>query len=228
MTGSPGATKWRRPIALLLVLVMLPVVLSSSSGVAHHRYRRNDRARNVGAGVALPRKNGSGVEVKQVTLGLGPTSGDPAESARDEIVKNMHMYGRRGRHLRGSEPNGKPSSSRTLQDFEGRLNDFEDVISSLADTSPTEWTGMQWLCLIILLLVVSTLFSCICGACCRPMRPGYGYGYGGRYGGGSGRGSGCLSDIFWCFCCFEWCCRDCQDVDACCDAVAGSGAYQGM
>mmetsp|Transcript_28520 Transcript_28520/g.62072 ORF Transcript_28520/g.62072 Transcript_28520/m.62072 type:complete len:227 (-) Transcript_28520:90-770(-) len=226
MMGRTAATKWRCPIALLVVLVLLPVALSSSSAVSHHRYRRNDRAQDVGTpGAALPRNNGSGVEVKQATLGLGRAGGDP-KPTRDEMVNNMHMYGRRGRRLRGGEPNGESSSSRTLQDFEGSINDFQDVISSLADTSPTEWTGMQWLCLIILLLVVSTLFSCICGACCRPMRPGYGYGS--RYGGGSGRGCGCLSDIFWCFCCFEWCCRDCQDVDACCDAVAGSGAYQGM
>ena len=114
---------------------------------------------------------------------------------------------------------GDEGRRRKLQDYEGKVHDFEDVISSLADTTPLEWTGMQWFCLIILLSVVSTIFSCICGACCGCCRPRYGYGYGRR---GSG-GGGCCSDIFWCLCCFEWCCRDCQDVDACCDA-----AYRGM
>ena len=192
---------------------MSPVIVSSS---AAHQYHRNDRARKVGkeSGVALARH-----------LGLDP-SGYGSESAHVEISSKDKVQ---GRHLRGErEPNyAKTPSSRKLQDFEGGIKDFEDVISSLADTSPMEWTGMQWLCLIILLMVVSTIFSCICGACCR--RPRYGYGYGDGYGGGRrGGGGGCLSDIFWCFCCFEWCCRDCQDVDACCDAVAGSSAYQGM
>lgn len=116
---------------------------------------------------------------------------------------------------------GEEGKRRKLQDYEGKVHDFEDVISSLADTTPVEWTGMQWFCLIILLSVLSTIFSCICGACCGCCRPRYGYGYGyGRRGSGGG---GCCSDIFWCLCCFEWCCRDCQDVDACCDA-----AYRGM
>ena len=114
---------------------------------------------------------------------------------------------------------------RQLQDYdyEGKVHDFEDVISSLADSRPMEWTGMQWLCLVVLLMVLSTLFSCICGACCGCCRPRrYGYSGGGYYGGrGRGGGGGCCSDIFWCFCCFEWCCRDCQDVDACCDAYRG-------
>ena len=116
---------------------------------------------------------------------------------------------------------GEGKGTRRLQDYEGKFHDFEDVVSSLADTTPMEWTGMQWFCLIILLSVLSTIFSCICGACCGCCRPRYNYGYyGGRRGGGGG---GCCSDIFWCLCCFEWCCRDCQDVDACCDA-----AYRGM
>lgn len=125
---------------------------------------------------------------------------------------------RRGEGVDEGEEGGR---RRKLQDYEGKVHDFEDVISSLADTTPMEWTGMQWFCLIILLSVLSTILSCICGACCGCFRPRYGYGYGyGRRGGGGG---GCCSDIFWCLCCFEWCCRDCQDVDACCDV-----AYRGM
>jgi len=119
---------------------------------------------------------------------------------------------------RPTEEEGK----RNLQDYQGKFHDFEDVISSLADTTPLEWTGMQWLCLIILLTVLSTLFSCLCGACFGCCRPRYGYGYyGGRRRGGGGGGR--CSDVVWCLCCFEWCCRDCQDVDECCDA-----AYRGM
>ena len=118
---------------------------------------------------------------------------------------------------------GDEGRRRKLQDYEGKVHDFEDVISSLADTTPMEWTGMQWFCLIILLSALSTIFSCICGACCGCCRPRYGYGYGYGYGRRESGGGGCCSDIFWCLCCFEWCCRDCQDVDACCDV-----AYRGM
>ena len=151
------------------------------------------------------------------------------DAHHSNIGRQISRERRRRRSLRSSAAarrdegveEGDEGRRRKLQDYEGKVHDFEDVISSLADTTPLEWTGMQWFCLIILLSVLSTIFSCICGACCGCCRPRYGYGYGyGRRGGGGG---GCCSDIFWCLCCFEWCCRDCQDVDACCDA-----AYRGM
>lgn len=125
------------------------------------------------------------------------------------------------------------SNKRHLQ-----AEDIGRAMASLFDTPIDAWTGAQWLCLVVLLIAVSILFRCLCGGCCRrsyPRTPYYGPGgyYGGGYpqqGGGyygnNSRGSCCgLSDVFWCLCCFEWCCRDCQDCDALRNAAGN--AYQG-
>ena len=218
MTSRRRKPMRRAIITLLIILLALSPEVSSSS---------SSRTSSATAEVDLRARVGS-----TKTSTADSTAGVSSHVASHSLGWDR----RRKRRLRASAPTRSSSVSqnkvhaakveeeqRKLQDYdyEGKVHDFEDVISSLADSRPMEWTGMQWLCLVVLLMVLSTLFSCICGACCGCCRPRYGYG-GGYYGGrGRGGGGGCCSDILWCFCCFEWCCRDCQDVDACCDAYRG-------
>ena len=119
----------------------------------------------------------------------------------------------------------RPSKNRNLQ-----VEDMGRLFSDLFDTPIDQWTGWQWLLVLVLLFILSFLCRCLSCACCQRSPYGYypgGYYGGRRYYGGGGNGSCCsCSDIFWCLCCFEWCCRDCQDVDECCN-VAREAAYQG-
>ena len=110
-----------------------------------------------------------------------------------------------------------------------QVQDISRLFSDFLDTPIDQWSGAQWVILIIVVIIVSALCRCLC-SCCRPpyyyrssYPPPVGYYYGG-YGRGGSTCCSC-SDIFWCLCCFEWCCRDCQDVDACCNNTAN--VYQG-
>ena len=213
-------------ITLLIVLLALSseVSSSSSSSISSATAEVDLRAR-VGSTKTSTADSTAGVSshVASHTRSLGRDPRQKRSLRASAPRRNRSTTGSSSVSQNNVHAAKVEEQQRQLQDYdyEGKVHDFEDVISSLADSRPMEWTGMQWLCLVVLLMVLSTLFSCICGACCGCCRPRR-YGYGGYNGGrGRGGGGGCFSDIFWCFCCFEWCCRDCQDVDACCDAYRG-------
>jgi len=71
---------------------------------------------------------------------------------------------------------------------------IQDVLS----TPMNEWETRQWITALILVFVV---FWC-CG-CVGNRR---------RRGRGGGGGGNCLANLLCCACCFELCCRDCQDL----------------
>jgi len=145
-------------------------------------------------------------------------------------VVTFHRHGMNGHYLnyftkqdnnQKQQQQQQHDDTSSLHDGHRRLgghNDFHDMdiiefVSTLADTPMDEWSGIQFVVFFALLLLLGSLALCCCCSClCRGMG-------GGRCcrGGGS-----CCQDILMCFCCYEICCRDGQDLDACCP---GPGVY---
>ena len=82
---------------------------------------------------------------------------------------------------------------------------FEDLhiqesVQEVFSTPMNEWDARQWITALILLFLILW-----CGGCvCQNRRRYYGFGGGG--------GGGCLQNVIMCACCYELCCRDCQDL----------------
>lgn len=129
--------------------------------------------------------------------------------AQRALLEETRVPVRKPKPASGSRQHGR----RMQQQF----RDFEDYVSSLGNTPVQDWTIGQWIVFLLILSLVGTIASCICGACCCAPRP---YGYYGGYGyGGGGRccgSGGCLEDICMCLCCYELCCRGGEDVKDCC------------
>ncbi|CAB9511210.1 expressed unknown protein [Seminavis robusta] len=105
------------------------------------------------------------------------------------------------------------------------IDGVADSIAGVFRTPVAAWDLGQWF--VALTLVVLTLSCCGCGR--RRIRRRYYYGRssnqpgvianGGNYSRyedttatRGGRDTSFLHRLLLCVCCFEWCCRDCQDV----------------
>jgi hypothetical protein len=113
------------------------------------------------------------------------------------------------------------------QNKERKLPGYDDVdisesIHRLFSTAPEAWTAGQWiLALVIILLTLWCCGCCLAGG--RQQYRGGGYNYYSRQS--NGGMCGCLQNVLACVCCYEWCCRDCQDVP-CCNNEAGGEYYR--
>lgn len=137
----------------------------------------------------------------------------PTEHESEETEMKKRMEGQQHHRGRRQRSDGMRIQGRRLQN--GDPTDFVNLLSSMADTPPDEWSGEEWAVgLALLVLGVVGLFCCAC-MCLIPMCCG------GRRGGGGG--GGCLQDLLMCFCCWELCCRGGEDIGECC----GGGMYQG-
>ena len=139
-------------------------------------------------------------------------------------------------HINVEEFTPQHEMERRLPGFFENL-DLGGRFDSLVSTPIENWEASQWLFAAIMFLLI--VWCCGCLGCARRRQarrygaPGYGYGgapgpYGaGGYGlGGYGHGQqqpmtgkgagsgfcGCLRGLLLCFCCYELCCADCNDV----------------
>lgn len=118
------------------------------------------------------------------------------------------------------------ASHRILPGFEflDRLN-IEESIRQVFSTPVDAWDSRQWITAAILLFL--GMWCCGCMSQNRRSRRGYGGGgyypnqqqpglmTGSGYGAANSSGGGassCLRNAVMCACCYELCCRDCQDI----------------
>lgn len=108
--------------------------------------------------------------------------------------------------------------------FEGILDAIEERVRQVFQTPVAAWDSPEWFTAAVMLFVGLWCCGCICQ---QRRRPYYGRGYGGNGyypnqqpglmtgGGGGGAGGGnCLRNVVMCACCYELCCRDCQDLQS--------------
>jgi len=109
-----------------------------------------------------------------------------------------------------------PQTERNLQ-VDEQIDNVREMLSNLFSTAPEAWTTGQWILAAVLLFLALWCCGC-CSGGRRYYRRGYhnqrGYSSGG-YRSSHGGCCGCLQDLLMCFCCYELCCADCQDVPCC-------------
>lgn len=103
--------------------------------------------------------------------------------------------------------------------FEALDYDFNigESLQQLFGTAPEQWTMGQWL--LAGLLILLALWCCGCLSNGRGYYRGYHHGPG-YYPQRSTGNCSCLQNLLLCFCCYEYCFADCQDVP-CCDPNEG-------
>jgi hypothetical protein len=107
---------------------------------------------------------------------------------------------------------------------------IRESLNRLFETPISEWEIGQWILAAFLLTLILWCCGCICGGNQRRRRSYYrssggGYG-GGRSSGGGGGACSCVQDVLLCVCCYELCCRDCQDVPCFNGGGGGDNVYR--
>ena len=75
------------------------------------------------------------------------------------------------------------------------------MLNNMATREPSEWTGMEWVLMVLFLSFMGWMGCCLLALCCC----------GGCWGGCS------PSDLLCYGCLWELCCRGGRDIDECCD-----------
>jgi hypothetical protein len=89
-----------------------------------------------------------------------------------------------------SKNNQHPSTER-------RTKDVEDILNGMAHKDPSQWEATEWIVFLLFISFFGWIACCLCSMCC------------------CGRGGG--SNLLGWLLCWEVCCRDGRDLDACCD-----------
>lgn len=139
-------------------------------------------------------------------------------------TKSLATYGAISHKLRRTKTFQFEMQETKERKLPGIEIDISQSLKRLFATAPEAWTTGQWIFAALILLVA--LWCCGCLACGRRYHRG-GYNYYRRSSSGGGGLCACLQNLLMCFCCYELCCRNCQDVPCCNDNAAGEYYRQG-
>jgi hypothetical protein len=117
----------------------------------------------------------------------------------------------RGTRRRTTADETKTMATATAQEERTRRRrdqDIEDLLNDMATRDPSEWSGIEWVVMMLFLGFLGWSACCLCALCCCG---------GCCIRGGGGGGSYLLSDLLRYLCLWELCCRGGRDVAECCD-----------